>query len=152
MTDSFKRKPPARRGEYRHFHAITTRWEDNDVYGHINNVVYYSYVDTAVNRYLIENGFLDTGQGDVIGLAVENGCRFLKPMAFPDPVTVGFRVARIGNSSVRYEAALFSGDDEEASAEAYYVHVYVDRGTMRPTHLPEKLRTILEPLRVDGED
>jgi acyl-CoA thioester hydrolase len=146
------RKAFGRRADYRHFLVIPTRWRDNDAYGHINNVVYYEFIDIAVNRYLIDGGFLDLEHGEVIGLVAENGCRFAKPVVFPDPVTVSLRVVHIGNSSVRYEAGLFAGDDEDASAEGHYVHVYVDRATMRPRPLPETLRVLLEPLRTSDQE
>lgn len=136
------------RGDYRHFLAITTRWMDNDLYGHINNVVYYSYFDTVVNRYLIEGGFLDLSGSEIIGLVVETGCRYAKPVGFPDMVTAGLRVAHMGTSSVRYEVALFRGDDDDAAAEGHFVHVYVQRASRRPTPLPEALRTLLTPLLV----
>jgi len=151
MSDAGRRGPMRSRCEYRHFLTLPTRWQDNDAYGHINNAAYYGFIDTAVNRYLIDGGFLDWEKGEVIGLVAENGCRYAKPMAFPDPVTVGLCVTRIGNSSVHYEAGLFSGDDEDASAEGYYVHVYVDRATTRPAPLPDALRSLLEPLVLHGQ-
>src|SRR5262249_39665142 len=120
----------------------------NDIYGHVNNVVYYSYFDTVVNRYLIEGGFLDLETSSVVGLVVETGCRFAKPIAFPDDVTAGLRVAHLGTSSVRYEIALFRGDDDDAAAEGHFVHVYVDRATRRPAPLPDALRSLLTTLLV----
>jgi acyl-CoA thioester hydrolase len=138
------------RGDYRHFLPIVTRWLDNDLYGHINNVVYYSFFDTVVNRYLIEGGFLDLARSEVIGLVVETGCRYAKAIAFPEPVTAGLRVAHMGKSSVRYEVALFRGDEDEAAAEGHFIHVYVERATRRPTPLPEPLRNLLTPLLVAG--
>jgi acyl-CoA thioester hydrolase len=123
---------------------------DNDVYGHVNNVVYYSFFDTVVNHYLVEGGFLDFENGDVVGLVVETGCRYAKPIAFPDLVTAGLRVARIGNSSVRYEIGLFRGEDQDAAAEGHFVHVYVDRQSHRPSKLPNHLRELLKPLLIDG--
>lgn len=141
-----ERAPPGRRQDYVHFLAITTRWMDNDVYGHINNVVYYSFFDTVVNRYLIESGALDIHAGGVIGLVVETQCRYFASIAFPEEVTAGLRVAHLGNSSVRYDIGLFRGADDEAAAEGRFTHVYVERATRRPAALPEALRAALLPL------
>lgn len=134
----------ARRADYRVFTPLDTRWGDNDVYGHVNNVVYYALFDTAVNRLLIAARVLDIAAGPVIGLVVETGCRFHASLAFPDRVTAGVRVARVGNSSVRYEIGLFREDEAEAAAEGLFVHVYVDRATRRPTPLPGPLRAVVE--------
>jgi acyl-CoA thioester hydrolase len=150
MTNPSPRNILRQRSHYRHFSAITTRWMDNDAYGHINNVVYYSFFDTVVNRYLIEGGFLDIGGGEVIGLVVETACRYARPIAFPESVTAGLWVAHIGRSSVRYEVGLFRGDEEDAAAEGHFVHVYVDRQSRRPAPLPEALRQLLQPLLVEG--
>lgn len=120
---------------------------DNDAYGHVNNVVYYSYFDTAVNEYLIGQGALDIGKSEVIGLVVETQCRYFSPVAFPDTIHVGVRVAHMGNSSVRYELGIFRNDDDVAAAQGHFVHVYVDRASNRPTPLPQALRNALEPLR-----
>lgn len=136
------------RADYRHFHALDTRWMDNDVYGHVNNVTYYSYFDTAVNAYLIDQGVLDIHAGDVIGLVVETGCRFFASVAFPDRLEVGIRVAHLGNSSVRYELGIFKAGAETAAAGGHFVHVYVDRDNRRPTALPAPLRAVLEGLKV----
>lgn len=144
------RAPPHTRAEYGTFREITTRWMDNDVYGHVNNVVYYAFFDTAVNQYLVEAGCLDVVAGPVIGLVVETGCRYHSPIAFPDRVTAGIRVARIGTSSVRYEIALFRGAGETAAAQGHFVHVYVDRATRRPVPLPAALREALAPLAAEG--
>ena len=141
----------SQRSDYRHFLTIPTRWMDNDVYGHVNNIVYYSFFDTVVNQYLLEGGFLDFEHGEVIGLVVETGCRYAKPIAFPDVVTAGLRVAHIGKSSVRYEIGLFRGDDEDAAAEGHFVHVYVGRISRRPERLPDDLRNLLTPLFVETE-
>lgn len=140
------RQAPERRGAYRAFRRITTRWMDNDAYRHINNVVYYSFFDTAVNAHLIEAGVLDIAESPVIGLVVETQCAYFSPIAFPDTVDAGLRVARLGGSSVRYEVALFRNDDETASAQGHFVHVYVDRETSRPTALPPRLREVLTAL------
>lgn len=134
------------RKDYAHFVEIPTRWMDNDVYGHVNNVVYYSYFDTAVNRYLIEKGVLDIKDGPVIGYVVESSCRYEKAMAFPDTVHAGVRVARLGTTSVQYELGLFKNDESESSATGRFVHVYVDRETERPTPIPQPMKAALEPL------
>lgn len=147
-------RPPAprpRRGDYRHMSALATRWMDNDVYGHVNNVVYYSFFDTAVNRYLIERGALDMAGGGVIGLVVETRCRYFAPIAFPDCVSVGLNVAHMGRSSVRYDLAVFAGDGDAAAAQGHFVHVYVARAGRRPVKaLSEALRAALAPLYVGG--
>lgn len=148
MNAPSNRKAFGHRGDYRHFLPIATRWLDNDLYGHINNVVYYSFFDTVVNRYLIEGGFLDLARSDVIGLVVETGCRYAKAVAFPEAVTAGLRVAHMGRSSVRYEVGLFRGDEDDAAAEGHFIHVYVERATRRPTPLPGALRNLLTPLLV----
>ena len=134
------------RDDYPHRLLIPTRWMDNDVYGHINNVVYYAFFDSAVNRHLIENGALDVGTSPVIGLVVESQCRYFSSIGFPDVVTVGLRVAHLGNSSVRYEIAIFRNDADVASALGHFVHVYVDRETGRPTAIPDAARTVLAAL------
>ena len=140
------REARPRRGDFTHFLQITTRWMDNDVYGHVNNVVYYSYFDTAVNQYMIEQGVLDYAAGEVVQFVVESGCRYFSPIAFPQTVTAGIRVARLGNSSVRYEIGLFADDADEAAAFGHFVHVCVDRATQRPIALPAPLRAALEAL------
>ncbi|WP_431857571.1 acyl-CoA thioesterase [Azospirillum sp.] len=134
------------RNGYRHFQTIPTRWMDNDVYGHVNNVVYYSYFDTVVNQYLIETGALVIESSPVIGLVVETGCRYFAPITFPDRVEAGLRVAKLGNSSVRYEVGLFRNDDPEAAASGHFIHVYVDRETRRPVRVPDAMRAVLAPL------
>jgi acyl-CoA thioester hydrolase len=142
--------PPAARelrAQYRHLQAFDTRWMDNDAYGHVNNVVYYSFFDTAVNRWLIDQGLLAIAESDVIALVVETGCRYHAPIAFPDRVTVGLRVAHRGTSSVRYELGVFRNDDEAASATGHFVHVYVDRITRRPTPIPDATRRALVHLQ-----
>jgi acyl-CoA thioester hydrolase len=137
---------PQPRSSYRHFSAVPTRWLDNDAYGHVNNVVYYSFFDTAVNRYLIECGVLDIHAGGTIGLVVETHCNFFAPVAFPQTVHVGLRVARIGRSSVRYEIGLFTEQADLCAAAGHFVHVYVERHSRRPVPLPDDLRAALEPL------
>lgn len=119
---------------------------DNDLYGHMNNVVHYSLFDTAVNGWLVEKGVLDIHRGDQIGLVVETGCRYFSELAFPDVVTAGLRVARLGSSSVRYEVGLFRNDDASAAAEGFFVHVYVDRAMRRPKPLGDGLRRALEEI------
>jgi acyl-CoA thioester hydrolase len=141
------RPHPEHRAAYKAFREITTRWMDNDVYGHVNNVVYYSYFDTAVNQYLIDVGYLDLSSSKVIGLVVETQCSYLNSIVFPDRVTAGIRVGKIGTSSVCYEIGLFRNSDETASAQGYFTHVYVDRVGKRPVPLPEALRHALLPLR-----
>lgn len=140
------RPSPATRNAYCAFRMITTRWMDNDPYGHMNNVVHYSLFDTAVNGWLIDNGVLDIYAGHEIGLVVETGCRYFSELAFPDTVTAGIRVARLGSSSVRYEIGLFRNDEETAAAEGFFIHVYVDRVTRRPRPLSEAFREKLQDI------
>jgi acyl-CoA thioester hydrolase len=143
------KKPLVRpRTAYPHFLSIPTRWMDNDVYGHVNNVVYYSYFDTVVNEYLIRAGFLDFERGATIGLIVETQCNYFSPLVFPERVDAGLSVARLGTSSVRYEVGLFKEGSEDAAAQGHFVHVYVERATRRPVPLPEALRAALAPLVV----
>jgi acyl-CoA thioester hydrolase len=144
---STERPAPDRRDGYRHFHRITTRWMDNDAYGHVNNVVYYSWFDTVVNEYLIAQGVLDITGGAVIGLVVETQCRYFSELAFPQPVDLGLRIGRLGTSSVRYEIGVFADGEPAASAQGHFVHVYVDRATRRPTALPAPLRAALERIQ-----
>jgi acyl-CoA thioester hydrolase len=139
---------PKHRSHFRHFHPITTRWADNDAYGHVNNVVYYQWFDTVVNQFLIANGTLDIHRGDAIGLVVETHCNYFLPISFPEPVVAGLCVARLGDSSVRYQGGIFRGDDELASAQGHFVHVYVDRLTRRPTPIPAPARALLQTLLV----
>lgn len=142
---------PPFRGAYPHFAALATRWMDNDIYGHINNVVYYSYFDTAVNAHLIDAGQLDIRRGAAIGVVVETACRFHQPLAFPEIIDAGLRVARLGNSSVIYEIALFRRGDDDAAATGRFVHVWIDRGTRRPVAVPDAIRAALRPLCVPAE-
>lgn len=147
MTNSAR--PQAEpRSAYKAFRDIGTRWADNDLYGHVNNVVYYSWFDTAVNGLLIERGVLDLQAGGVIGLVVETHCNYFAPLAFPEPVVAGIRVAHMGTSSVRYEIGLFPGDPDQAcAAKGHFVHVYVDRVSRRPALLPPELMHVLETLK-----
>lgn len=142
-----ERPSPELREAYAHFQAIPTRWADNDVYGHVNNTVYYSYFDTVVNQYLIGAGALDLAAGAVIGLVVETHCSYFSELAFPDLVQAGLRVAHLGRSSVRYEIGLFRNDEARTAAKGHFVHVYVERHSRRPTALPALLQTALMPLK-----
>ena len=132
--------------DYPHVLDIPTRWKDNDVYGHVNNVEYYSYFDTVINRWLVTEGGLDIHDGAVIGLCVESHCAFKAALAFPDTVRAGLRVAHLGRTSVRYEIGLFREDDAEPAAEGWFVHVFVDRGDRRPREIPARVRAALERL------
>lgn len=138
------------RARYRHFLSIPTRWIDNDNYAHVNNAVYYTFFDTIVNAYLIHEGGLDPAHSDIIGLAVETFCRFFKPITFPDVVDAAMRVGKLGNSSVRYEIALFRQGDDDPAAVGHFVHVFVDRHTRRPAPLPDRIREALARLVVEG--
>jgi acyl-CoA thioester hydrolase len=137
------------RSSYKHFLKIPTRWRDNDVYQHVNNVVYYSFFDTVINEYLIKEGGLDFEHGDVVGLAIETQCAFHKQIQFPQVVDAGLRVGKLGNSSVRYEVGLFIEGDEECAASGYFVHVFVERPENKPTPIPPKLRACMERLLTD---
>ena len=142
MSD--RRELPHLRAGYRHFQRLTTRWLDNDAYGHVNNVVYLSWFDTVVNDFLIHSGVLDPQRGDVVGFVVETHCRYLSPLSFPQSVEGGLRVGHIGTSSVRYEIAIFAEGADRASAQGHFVHVYVDRSTRKPVVLPALLRDALQ--------
>jgi len=144
---TIERPAPLAVSAFPHVLPITTRWMDNDVYGHVNNVVYYSFFDTVVNRYLIEQGALDFTNGTVIGLVVETKCNYFRPLAFPDAVRAGLRVTHQGSSSVRYEVGLFRNEEDTACAQGHFVHVYVDRASGRPVPLPDVLRKALAPLQ-----
>ena len=137
---------PHRRADYPHHLPIATRWMDNDVYGHVNNVVYYSYFDTVINRWLIDEGGLDIHGGAVIGLCVESRCAYLRPVAFPDALEAGLRVVHLGRSSVRYAIAIFKAGDDTAVAQGEFVHVFVARENRRPVDIPERLRAALTRL------
>lgn len=144
MSD--QRRPPALRAEFPHFRTVPTRWMDNDLYGHVNNVTYYSYFDTVVNRYLIDPGGLDIQSGRIIGFAVETMCRFHRPFAYPEDVEAGLRVGKLGSTSVRYELGLFGRGEDDARADGHFVHVFVDRATQRPAPMPPRLREALARL------
>jgi acyl-CoA thioester hydrolase len=136
----------ASREAYAAFLAIPTRWMDNDVYGHVNNVTYYAYFDTVVNEHLVRAGGLDIERSAAIGVVVETACRFRRPLAFPDVLDAGMRVVALGRSSVRYEIALFRQGDDDAAATGRFVHVWVDRESRRPVPVPAKIRAALEAL------
>lgn len=136
------------RDKYPHFMALQTRWMDNDIYGHVNNVTYYSYFDTVVNSFLIDEGGFDPQSDTVIGVAVETMCSFKKPIAFPDPIDAGLRVGKLGNTSVRYEVGIFRENESEASASGHFVHVFVDRATNQPVSIPDSFRAAFERIRV----
>ena len=140
------RPAPCERGAYKVFTRITTRWSDNDIYGHVNNVVYYSWFDAAVNRYLIEQGALDIHAGETIGLVIETHCNYFAPVAFPQEVDVGIRVASVGRSSVRYEVGIFVAGEAMSAACGHFVHVYVARDSRRPVELPAPLRAAVTAL------
>jgi acyl-CoA thioester hydrolase len=148
MTVPASDKPqPAPRDAYRAFRTIGTRWMDNDAYGHVNNVVYYSWFDTVVNAHLIEHGALDIHRGATIGLVIETQCNYFAPVEFPQTVEAGLRVAHIGKSSVRYEVGLFVHGEPLTAAKGHFVHVYVDRVSRRPAALPGSLKSVLEALQ-----
>ena len=136
------------RADYKHFLPLQTRWADNDIYGHVNNVAYYGYFDTIVNEYLIASAALDIHAGAVIGLVVETGCKYFSALEFPQKLEGALRVARIGNSSVRYELAIFKAGEDAPAAEGHFVHVYVDRKTRRPVPLPPAFRSALEKIAI----
>ena len=139
-------QPKHMRADYVHFQPITTRWHDNDVYGHVNNVVYYGYFDSAVNAYLIEQGGLDIHEGEVVGFVVSSSCDYFASIAFPERIEVGLRVAKLGNSSVQYELAIFKQSEEQACAAGRFVHVFVDRASNRPVSIPPALREAMARL------
>ncbi|MFY3384699.1 acyl-CoA thioesterase [Paracidovorax sp. MALMAid1276] len=143
------RPAPQPRSAYPVFRSISTRWADNDVYGHVNNVVYYSWFDTAVNAHLIDRGVLDIHTGQTIGLVIETQCNYFAPLAFPQVVEAGVRVARLGGSSVRYEVGLFAHGEPLSAAAGHFVHVYVDRQTRRPVPVPSALREVLQAMVVE---
>ena len=136
------------RDRYPHFLSIQTRWSDNDIYGHVNNVTYYSYFDTVVNCFLIDRGGLDIETDSVIGVAVETMCKFNKPLAFPEVLEAGLRVGKLGNSSVRYEIGIFQEGAAEAAAMGHFIHVFVDRATGKPAPIPNAIRSALERIKV----
>ena len=140
------RPQPWTRAAFPHFLEIQTRWMDNDIYGHVNNAVHYSYFDTAVNRYLIDTGVLDLRHSAVVGLVVETACSYFKEIAFPERIFAGLRVAHIGKTSVKFEVALFRDKEDVASAQGHFVHVYVDRNTRRPVEMGLEMKKSLAAL------
>lgn len=134
------------RSDYKVFYPISTRWSDNDIYGHINNVVYYSYFDSVANRYLIEEGGLDITDGKIVGYVVQSGCDYHAPASYPEAIEGGLRVERLGNSSVQYGIAIFRHGEDEALAHGHFVHVFVDRAANKSVPIPEGLRVALERL------
>jgi acyl-CoA thioester hydrolase len=138
--------PLPTRADYRVFYPITTRWSDNDIYGHVNNVTYYAYFDTAANRYLIEEGGLDIEDGHIVGFVVNSGCEYQAPITYPEDIEAGVRVDRLGNSSVQYGIAIFKAGEEQAAAHGHFVHVFVERAANRSVPIPANLRTALERL------
>lgn len=143
-----ERLPPPVRDAYRYFLPIPSRWMDNDLYGHVNNVIYYSWMDTVVNRFLIDEGKLDINAGPIIGVAAESGCSYFASVAYPDVVDAGLRVARLGTSSVRYEVGIFRESAQDAAAAMFFVHVFVARDTMRPVPIPEPIRSALASIQL----
>ena len=141
-----ERKPVGRRADYYYFQPISTRWSDNDIYGHLNNVIYYSYFDSVANHFLIHRGGLDIHSGEIIGLVVSSGCHYHASLAYPDRLEGALRVNRLGNSSVEYGLAIFREGEELAAAEGYFTHVFVDRGSRRPVPIAEALRNALQSL------
>ena len=140
------RKPPASRSEFRVWRTMTTRWADNDAYGHVNNTVYYEWFDSAVNAWMVEQGMLDIANGDPIALVVETRCTYSAPLEFPQPVEAGLAVAELGRSSIRYRIGIFAEDSDSAAAEGEFVHVVVDRTTRRPAEIPADWRFKLETI------
>ena len=140
------RPNPNGRDNYSHFVPITTRWADNDVYGHINNVTYYAFFDTAVNTYLIQEGVVDPGRGDTIGLVVETACNYFAPLAFPAPIEAGIKLARLGTSSATYEVGIFAEKTALAAAQGHFTHVYVDSLTRRPVPVSADFRAVLQKI------
>jgi acyl-CoA thioester hydrolase len=138
------RPPPGSLADYRYFTTITSRWFDNDLYGHVNNTLYYSYFDTVIAHLLMREGGLDPWLSPVVGMAVETGCCFHRSLKFPDTIVAGLRVARVGTSSVRYEIGLFRNEEDTASAEGHFVHVFVERHAQKPVPVPSPIRAALE--------
>lgn len=151
MTDKIEGEPIETRDRYRKFLSIPTRWSDNDVYGHLNNVVYYELFDTTVNDFLIYEGKLDIAGGKEIGVVVESGCRFRRSISFPDHVDCGLRVGRVGSTSVRFEIGVFRRGEKDVSAWGHFVHVFIDRVTRRPVPIPKSIRDALSKLVVHDE-
>ena len=149
-TPMSERPRRSRRADYRLFRPLATRWMDNDVYGHVNNVVYYSFFDTAVNGYLVEQGVLDIAESPVVGLVVETGCTYFESVAFPQALEAGLAVTRLGRSSVRYAVGIFREGSDEAAAQGHFVHVYVERATQRPVAIPADVRAALSVIAAES--
>lgn len=137
---------PPTRADYLAFYPISTRWADNDIYGHVNNVTYYAYFDSAVNRYLIEEGGLDIQAGTTVGFVVSSGCDYHAPISYPEAIEAGLRVEKLGNSSVRYGIGIFKAGESQAAAHGFFVHVFVDRAADASVPIPEGLRAALQRL------
>ena len=143
------KQKPSSRNEYNYFSKLGTRWNDNDIYGHMNNIVYYELFDTAVNKWLIKNQLLDIKKGNNIGLIVQSGCNYFSSLAYPEDVDAGIRVTEIGNSSIRYEVGLFQENKQLASAEGFFIHVYVDRSTNKPLLLDNVFKEALRSIFIE---
>jgi acyl-CoA thioester hydrolase len=148
MVSKHMRKIPLRRTDFKHFTTIDTRWHDNDVFGHVNNVVYYAYFDTAVNKHLMDAGLLDTINSKVVGLVVETGCVYFESVAYPEPLEVGLAVEKLGRTSVTYRLGLFRKSGDTTVALCTYTHVYVDRASTRPVVIPEANRRLFEHVTI----
>tara|TARA_Y100001972_G_C7582939_1_gene292359 strand:- start:92 stop:535 length:444 start_codon:yes stop_codon:yes gene_type:complete len=146
VTGMTERKAIGKRSDYHYFAPISTRWSDNDIYGHVNNVVYYSYFDSVANHFLINEGGLDIHTGDNIGLVVNSCCSYHKALAYPEKLQGGLRVNKLGNSSVEYGLAIFRDGEDDAAAEGFFIHVFVDRKSRKPTPIPDRLRKALESI------
>lgn len=138
------------RADYKIFYPVTTRWMDNDIYGHVNNVTYYSYFDTAANTFLINHCGLDIHKGDIVGFVVSSGCEYLAPIAFPDKIEVGIRIDRLGNSSVQYGLGIFKDKEVQACAFGHFIHVFVDREANKPVRIPDYMRKNMEKIAVEN--
>ena len=143
------RQNPTNRSDYNYFSKMNTRWNDNDIYGHLNNVIYYELFDTAVNKWLIKNNLIDIKNGNNIGLIVQSGCNYFSSFEYPEDIDAGIRVTKIGNSSVRYEVGLFKSSDDLASADGFFIHVYVDRVSNKPINLDYEFKKKLDTIYVD---
>ena len=143
------RQNPTNRSDYNVFSKMNTRWNDNDIYGHLNNVIYYELFDTAVNKWLIKNNLIDIKNGNNIGLIVQSGCNYFSSFEYPEDIDAGIRVTKIGNSSVRYEVGLFKSNDDLASADGFFIHVYVDRVSNKPINLDYEFKKKLDTIYVD---
>jgi len=143
------RQNPTNRSDYNYFSKISTRWNDNDIYGHLNNVIYYELFDTAVNKWLIKNNLIEIQNGNNIGLIVQSGCNYFSSFAYPEDIDAGIRVTKIGNSSVRYEVGLFKPNDDLASADGFFIHVYVDRASNKPVKLDYEFKKKIDTIFVE---